>query len=253
MAAGEGAMTAPLDLLGVPVHPVTLADAVDAVVRAVEDWSDGEPFRHVAVNANKLLACRADDQLARAVAEADLATADGVGALLMARRLGLRLPERVTGIDLFLELLGPAAARGWPIYLLGAAPGVADAAATALQARHPDLVIAGARDGYFPAGSEDAVAQAVADSGARLLFVALPTPRKELFVQRHAHGVAFAMGVGGAFDVLCGRIPRAPRAVQQVGMEWAWRWAREPRRLAGRYGLGGVAFLRALVLGREAA
>ncbi len=243
---------APVDVLGVPLHPVSRAGSVAAIVAAVAAY-DGVPFTHVAINANKLLACADDPGLADSVRDADLCTADGVGAILMARRLGHAVPERVTGIDLMDDLVAEAALRGWPVFLLGAEPGVAQAAADRLVALHPGLIVAGVEHGFFPAGSEPEVADRIAASGARLLFVALPTPRKERFVDVFAKrsGVAFAMGVGGAFDVLAGRLARAPGPVQRVGLEWAWRWAQEPRRLASRYGLGGVRFLKALVLGRQ--
>lgn len=237
-----------LDLAGVPLHPVTRQGARDAVIEAV---AAGRRMRHVAVNTHKLLTCRTDPALLAAVRDADLATADGIGAVLMACRLGHRVPERVTGIDLMEALMPACAERQWPIFLLGAAPGVADRVAETLRARHPGLQIAGTRHGYFPVGTEAEVAAEIARSGARMLFVALPTPRKERFVAEYADaaGVSFAMGVGGAFDVLAGRLTRAPRLCRDLGLEWAWRWAQEPRRLASRYGVGGLRFAAALLRG----
>lgn len=245
----------PLDLLGLPLHPVSRRRAARAIVAAVEGHGGGDPFTHVALNANKVLACAENQALADVVRRADLCTADGVGAILLARRLGHPFPERVTGIDLMNDLCAEAAPRGWPVFLLGGEPGVAEVATETLERKHPGLVVAGSEHGFFAPGTEPAVAQRIAATGARLLFVALPTPRKEIFVAEHgaAAGVAFAMGVGGAFDVLAGRLRRAPGPVQRIGLEWVWRWAQEPRRLAERYGHGGARFLKVLVLGRQSA
>jgi N-acetylglucosaminyldiphosphoundecaprenol N-acetyl-beta-D-mannosaminyltransferase len=237
----------PIDVLGLPVHPVTMNQAVLLVERFVssgDSASRGQPFVHVALNGPKWVAARDNSDLAASVTSADLVTADGVGILAMSRRLGHRLPERVTGIDLMDRLCARAAAEGWPVALLGGREGVGSAASTALRRRYRDLRIVYCGHGYFAPKSAPDVAAAIAASGARLLFVGMNTPRKEDFVAQHgvAAGVDFAMGVGGAFDVLGGRIRRAPRVLQELGLEWAWRWAQEPKRLAPRYGWDGARF-----------
>jgi N-acetylglucosaminyldiphosphoundecaprenol N-acetyl-beta-D-mannosaminyltransferase len=243
----------PVDLLGLPVHPVSMQQALNLVESRLVERPGvvrGRPFRHVALNAAKWVGARDDERLARVIRRADLVTADGVGVLALARRLGRPLPERVTGIDLMDGLCARAELRGWPVYLLGGRRGVAEGAATALLRRYRDLRIAGTFHGYFQEGEVSAVADRVAASGARLLFVAMNTPRKEHFGDRWGEraGVDFVMGVGGAFDVLCGHRKRAPAWVQGLGLEWAWRWAQEPRRLAPRYGYGSMRFVRRIVL-----
>lgn len=237
----------PIDVLGLPVHPVTMNQAVLLVERFVSSGASarrGQPFVHVALNGPKWVAARDNSDLATSVTTADLVTADGVGILAMSARLGHRLPERVTGIDLMDRLCARAAAEGWPVALLGGREGVASAASTALRRRYRDLKIAYCGHGYFDGAAGPEIAAAIAASGARLLFVGMNTPRKEDFVaqQGAAAGVDFAMGVGGAFDVLGGRIRRAPRVLQELGLEWAWRWAQEPKRLAPRYGWDGARF-----------
>ena len=243
----------PITLLGLPVHPVTLNQAVLIVERAVIAGQRPTALRHVALNSAKVVGCGDDPMLREAVQRAGLVTADGVGVLLLARRLGRPLPARVTGIDLMEALCARAAIRGWPIYLLGAEPGVADAAAHTLRARYPSLQVAGTHHGFFPPSDEPAVARRVRESGARLLFVGMNTPRKETFVHTYADaaGVDFAMGVGGAFDVLADRVRRAPLWMQGAGFEWAWRWAQEPRRLFPRYGIDGARFLVRLARARS--
>ncbi len=241
----------PVDLLGLPVHPVTMQQAVLLVEQAVHERirTRGEPFRHVALNAAKVVLAADRADLADAVRRADLVTADGVGVLALARRVGVALPERVTGIDLMDALCARAAAHGWGVSLLGGRPGVAEGAATALVRRYRDLRIVGTHHGFFEPEEGEELADRIAASGARMLFVGMNTPRKELFGQHRAAaaGVDFVMGVGGAFDVLCGRRRRAPRWLQGLGLEWAYRWAQEPLRLAPRYGLGGLRFARRLV------
>jgi len=206
------------------------------------------PFRHVALNAAKVVAALEDEGLAAAIRGAGLVTADGVGVLALAARRGRRLPERVTGIDLMEGLCARAAQRGWPVYFLGGEPGVAAGAAAALSDRYPGLRVVGAEHGFFK--DDQVAAHRVAVASARLLFIGLATPRKEHFAQEWGGrtGADFVMGVGGAFDVLCGRRRRAPMWVQGVGLEWAFRWAQEPRRLARRYGWDGLRFAARLVL-----
>jgi len=240
-------LPAAIDVLGLPVHSVTMTQAVLEVERFVasgEARRRGRPFVHMALNGPKWVAARDDQALAASVRAADLVTADGVGVLVLARRLGQRLPERVTGIDLMERLCARAAVEGWGVAFLGAREGVASAAAMALRRRYRSLRVTYCHHGYFKPSDDAQIATEIAGSGARLLFVGLDTPRKENFVLRHgaASGVDFAMGVGGAFDVLGGRIRRAPRVLQELGLEWAWRWSQEPQRLAHRYGFDGARF-----------
>jgi N-acetylglucosaminyldiphosphoundecaprenol N-acetyl-beta-D-mannosaminyltransferase len=218
---------APLDLL---TMEETLARAEDAIARGI-------PLRHVALNVAKLVNLRRDDVLRRDVAEAGIVGADGAGIVLAARLLGLPMPGRVAGVDLMERLFDRAAAQGWRPYLLGATPQVLARATARLRARHPALRLAGAHHGYFAPAEEPAVVAAIRASSAELLFVAMPTPRKERFLAAHgaALGVPFVMGVGGAFDVLAGEVARAPRWAQRAGLEWAVRMAQEPLRLGPRY------------------
>lgn len=238
---------APVDILGLSVHPVTMNQAVVLAERFVAERQAsrrGRPFIHVALNGPKWIAARDNPGLREHIAAADLVTADGVGILAMARRIGAGLPERVTGIDLMDALCARAAVQGWPIALVGGENGVALAASTALRRRYRELQTVFCHHGFFDPQESPEIADAVASSGAKLLFVGMNTPRKEDFALRwgaHA-GVELAMGVGGAFDVLAGRLRRAPGSLQGLGLEWAWRWAQEPRRLARRYGWDGARF-----------
>ena len=156
---------------------------------------------------------------------------DGTGLLWGLRFLGMPIQERVTGIDFAEQLCRMAATEGWPVYFLGARENTASVCADALAARHPGLVVAGARDGYFDM-NDPAVAQSVARAGTKILFVAMGIPRQEKWVARHAEtlGSVLAIGVGGAFDVLSGKLKRAPRLMQRCGLEWLFRLCQEPFR-----------------------
>jgi N-acetylglucosaminyldiphosphoundecaprenol N-acetyl-beta-D-mannosaminyltransferase len=208
---------------------------------------------HASVGSAFVARLRRDPKLAAAVASFDVVTADGQGVVWGSRLLARPVPERVTGIDLMEALLARADAHRWAGYLLGAEPAVVATTADVIAGRFPRVRIVGCQHGYFDRAREDDVVRAIAASDADVLFVALSTPEKELFLRRHRArlGVPFAMGVGGSFDVIAGRRTRAPRFVQRAGLEWAWRVAQEPRRMA-RYVLSGHARYLAL-LAREVA
>ncbi len=218
--------------LGLPLDPLDM----DGTIRAIEAHVErGTPGVHVGVNAANLVAAHDDADYRADLAAADLVTADGQSVVWGARQFGFGVPERVTGIDLMERLLGVARTRGWGVYLLGAKPETV--VRLAVRLRDAGVRVDGYRDGYFGADASDAVAGEVRRSGATLLFVAMPSPRKERFMVGHARpaGVPFSIGVGGAFDVLAGELRRAPRVMQRSGMEWLYRLVQEPTRLFGRY------------------
>ncbi len=205
--------------------------------------------QHVAVNVAKLVHMQSDMQLAHSVRSCDLISVDGMGVVWAARMLGHAVPERVAGVDLFDRLLTEAASLGWPVYLLGAADEVVARVATICAIRYPRLQIAGYHHGYF-GGDQWLVVDRIRESGARLLFVAITSPTKENFIERWkaSLGVDFVMGVGGTFDVVAGKVNRAPRWMQRAGMEWLFRVLQEPRRMWRRYLVTNSKF--ALMLGK---
>jgi N-acetylglucosaminyldiphosphoundecaprenol N-acetyl-beta-D-mannosaminyltransferase len=245
-----------LELLGAPIDPLTLEEALDAVDRII---AEGRRGQHASVNAAKVVRMKSDPELRAAVAGCELVTADGQPVVWASQLLGRRLPERVAGIDLMNGLLARATERGYRIYLLGARPDVVGDAAAALRMRHPGVMLAGYRHGYFSRSEEGEIVSVIAAARPDILFLALETPQKELFLARHRETlhVPFAMGVGGSLDVLAGRRRRAPRWAQRAGLEWAFRLAQEPRRLARRYAVGNARFAslvaRELVRGRRVA
>jgi N-acetylglucosaminyldiphosphoundecaprenol N-acetyl-beta-D-mannosaminyltransferase len=237
-----------VDVLGCGIDAVTMEQALGWVEGIIERRARGQ---HMAVNAAKLVASQDDPRLREIIAGCELVTADGQAVVWASRLLGNPLPERVAGIDLMSALLAAAEQNAWRVYVLGAHQTVLEQALGRIRARHPNLVLAGHRNGYFRASEEAAVVAEIAASRADILFVAMSSPRKEYFVAsyRAALGVPFVMGVGGALDVLSGRIRRAPAILQRLGLEWLFRLLQEPHRLFRRYAETNVRFL-ALVLGK---
>lgn len=186
----------------------------------------------VALNAEKVAMSKKLPELDTAIKQG-IPYPDGMPITWAARLLQGATLERVTGTDIMLRLCENAAERGWGVYLLGGRRAVNSGAREVLERTYPELRVVGSRDGYFDEKESAAVTRDIRQSGAKLLFVALGSPKQELWLAEHfeACGVSFAMGVGGSFDVVAGEKPRAPEAMQRVGLEWAYRVAHEPGRL----------------------
>jgi N-acetylglucosaminyldiphosphoundecaprenol N-acetyl-beta-D-mannosaminyltransferase len=229
-----------VELFGVDVDAVDVDGAVALARAAVHE---GRPHQHVVLNAAKVVAMHDDDALRETVRHCDFVQADGMPIVWLSRLTGRPLPGRVAGADLFERLVASAAQDSASVYLLGARADVVARVAEVLLARHPDLRLAGWHDGFWDDDTE--VVAAVRAATPDYLFVALPSPRKERFLEEHLGelGVPFAMGVGGSFDVVAGLVRRAPSWVQQAGLEWCWRLAQEPRRLLRRYLVGNTRFM----------
>jgi N-acetylglucosaminyldiphosphoundecaprenol N-acetyl-beta-D-mannosaminyltransferase len=219
-----------INLLGIRVDRVTMEEAMQRVERFI-----GEDTPHMIFtgDATGLMKAQDDPELHKIINEADLVTADGAGVVLSSRLLNQPLNERVSGCDMVGEICKVAAKLGRSVYLLGAAPGVADKAAEKLQLMAPGLQIAGCRDGYFKADEEAALVAEIAALRPAALFVALGIPRQEKFIKQHmeALGVPVCIGIGGSFDVISGLKKRAPVWMQRTGLEWLYRVSKEPSRL----------------------
>lgn len=234
------------DFFGVPLDALDMAGTVQAIEAALDA---ARPIAHLGLNAANLIAARDSQAYRDDLAAADIVTADGQSVVWGARLYGIDVPERVSGIDLMAALLERARARGWGVYLLGARPDVVGELARRLRADGVHII--GHRDGYFTDEDGSAVADVVAASGASLLFVGTPSPHKERFIIHAARpaGIGVSIGVGGSFDVLAGRVARAPRIMQRLGLEWLFRLVQEPRRLFARYAVTNSRYLWLLASG----
>lgn len=235
-------------LFGVRLDALTMDETLDRCLAAVRE---GERLEIGVVNAAKLVNMRRDPALARAVSGCDLVLADGQAVVWAGRLLRRPLPERVAGIDLFMRLLAEAETAGMSVYFLGARQEVLERMLREVAARFPALRVAGSRNGYFDDSEQPAIADAVNESGAQLLFLGMTSPKKEIFVAGYGErsGVNLVHGVGGSFDILAGVTRRAPEGWQRLGLEWLYRAAQEPRRLGRRYLTTNVAFV--LMTARE--
>ncbi|SDJ66663.1 WecB/TagA/CpsF family glycosyltransferase [Microbulbifer yueqingensis] len=222
-----------IEFLDCRMHCMTMRETVELIKESV---SAGLFVQHVVVNVAKMINMRKDPVLAESVTACDIINIDGMGVVWGARFCGHDVPERVAGVDLFHELLAMAARSGLPVYLLGAREEVVSKVAEKVGCDNPDLIVAGYHHGYFW-DDERAVVDKIRASGAKLLFVAITSPKKENFINkwRDELGANFVMGVGGTFDVVAGKVKRAPKWMQGAGLEWLYRVLQEPRRMWKRY------------------
>ena len=222
-----------IEFLGAPMDSATMSETVAYIANRIEKR---EFLQHVVVNVAKLVNMQKDEVLAESVKACDLINIDGMGVVLGARFMGFEIPERVAGVDLFHNLLDMSAEKHFPVFLLGAEETIVAKTVEKVKQRHRGLEVVGYHHGYFW-DDEKMVVDKIKASGARLLFVAITSPKKENFINKWQDqlGVDFVMGVGGTFDVVAGKVKRAPLWMQNYGLEWLYRVIQEPRRMWKRY------------------
>jgi len=234
-------------ILGFWVDCVTMEDAIQRCLSIIS--GDRRPRLIATINAATVVLSRDDERLRRALHSSELVLADGMPLLWIARALGARSARRVAGVDLMAELLRAAGRDQLRLFFLGARPGVLAALVDWVGQEHPGAVIAGACDGYFGPERSPEIVRQIRDSRADLLFVGMPSPFKEVWCHENleALGTPVVLPVGGAFDVLSGFIPRAPRGMQVCGLEWLWRLMMDPKSKLSSYLVNNPVFV-ALVL-----
>jgi lipopolysaccharide heptosyltransferase II len=228
-AAGIHERPPTVRILGVPVHGVTFAGLLETIERLI---GSRRAHQIATVNPEFVMAARHDSIFQVILERATLCLPDGVGLLWAARWLGGRLPERVTGSDGVPLIAARAAEEGWRLFLLGAAPGVAERTAAILSERYPELRVAGTYAGSPAAEEEEEIVALVNESAADILLVAYGAPKQDKWIARNLPRlrVGVAMGVGGSFDFISGEAVRAPVWMQRLGLEWLHRLVREPWR-----------------------
>jgi len=217
-------------LLGMPLTPITLADALGEAERFLEE---NHPHMIVTPDASAVVRAQRDPELREIIEEADLVAPDGAGVVLAARMLNLPVNVRCSGCDMVEQLCRAAANKRRAVYLLGGEPGVAEEAAAKLKQRIPGLQVAGCHDGYFSDDEEPQIVEDIRRKCPGVLLVALGIPRQEKWIKQHLEelGVPICIGVGGSLDVISGRKRRAPVWMQRAGLEWLYRTMKEPSRL----------------------
>lgn len=221
----------PVSILGLPVDRLNMDETMAALEMFVLEQ---KPHLVVTADAAGIVQAQSDPEWHDIFSTADLRTPDSVGVLWAAKRRGFPIRERVSGVDLVDRICALSADKGYRIYFLGAAPGVADLAAEKLRLKHPGCNIVGSRHGYFPADSDTVVAQEVAETKPDFLLVAMGIPRQEKFIKATEHIIqaSVAMGVGGSFDVFSGKAKRAPLLFQKLKLEWLWRLILNPKKIS---------------------
>jgi len=219
-----------VEICGIRVHRVNRSQALKRMEAFLQE---GGPHLVVTADSSGVVIAQSDPEFRDIVNSADLVTPDSIGIVWAAKLFGRPIPERVAGVDLVLYLCEMAARRGYRVYFLGSAPGVAEEAARRLQDCFPGLAVAGTHHGYFSAGEEPQVVEMIQQTRPDILFVALGIPKQEKWIARYQPvlKIPVAMGVGGSLDVHSGRVTRAPRWVQKLCLEWAYRLLKNPRKI----------------------
>lgn len=239
-----------VDILSIPVDCVTMDQAVE--------WADSrmqlsEPKTVIAVNPEKIMKAQTDPELQQFLRAAGLLIPDGIGVVLATRLLGLGYAERVPGAELMPRLCALASEKGYSVFLFGASPEVNERAAAKLQKDFPALTIAGTQHGYVQPVEMPAVLDRINTAAPDFLFIALGSPKQELWMSTYLPHlrVKVCQGVGGTFDVLAGRVKRAPRLFRAIHLEWLYRLLSQPSRLLRQTALPLFAFhvLRKRVMG----
>ena len=218
-----------MQILGTRVDRLTAKEALDTVAAFIES---GEPHQIVTANAEIIYQASKNEKMQQVINNASLVTADGSGVVWASNQLGKPLAERVTGIDLVNAICEASAEKGWRIYILGSAPGVADQAAQNIMAKYPGCNIVGTHHGYFKESDEPDIMVEIQQLQPDVLFVALGAPKQEYWIVEHnpVLKIPVAMGIGGSMDVLSGNVKRAPLWMQKMSLEWLYRLIIQPSR-----------------------
>jgi N-acetylglucosaminyldiphosphoundecaprenol N-acetyl-beta-D-mannosaminyltransferase len=230
-------MNSQVRILGANIDQVRMDEAMKTIHGFVVSQ---QPHQVVTVNLDFLRIAQENPEFQGVINRSDLAVADGMPLVWASQWLGTPLPERVTGVELVDECCALAAREGYSIFLLGGAEGVPEAAAAKMVERHPGLQIAGTYSppmGPFSPEEDAKIVDMIRAAKPQMLFVAFGAPKQDIWIAQHRNtlGVPVAVGVGGVFNFLTGRVRRAPEWMQRSGLEWLYRVSQEPRRLWRRY------------------
>ncbi|MDW5523898.1 WecB/TagA/CpsF family glycosyltransferase [Carnobacterium maltaromaticum] len=231
-----------IELLGSQLNCLTMRETLAVIDEIIQKRI---PTQHVVINASKINLMSKEEQLREIVNECPLINADGQSVVWAGRFLGFSIPERVTGIDLFTQLVKKAANEGLRLYYFGSEEEVVQEVVRLHQKQYPNLIVAGFRNGYFKEEESTEIVKEIRQSKADILFVAFSSPKKEYWIHQYKEqlNVPFMMGVGGSFDVVAGKTKRASIWMQKVGLEWFYRLIQEPKRMFSRYTKGNMAFI----------
>ncbi len=217
---------------GLKIYTDTQKSAISTIQQNIETKT---PTFIACLNVYKMSYAFRMPGFSKILSKANMLITDGVSVLLTARLLGCPVKERITGVQLFCDLLEVAHQHRYRIFFLGSQEAVLQKVLDKIRAEYPNLIVAGYQNGFFE--DEAAIADRIRESNSDILFVAMGSPKQELFMEQYADrlGVPIRMGVGGSFDVFSGLTPRAPLLSQKLGLEWLYRCVVEPKKYLRRY------------------
>ncbi len=231
------------NFLNTNVDNLSMNETLAKIEHAVDN---GKQLLHVGVNASHIVAVQKDLELRKNINEADIINVDGQPVVWASKILNKPLKERVSGIDLMINLVELAHKKEYKIFFFGAKEEIVKEVVNRYTNEYSEKIIAGYRNGYFAKEEEQSIAHQIASSGANILFVGISSPIKENFLVENREilkKVNLIMGVGGSFDVVAGLVKRAPLWMQKSGLEWFYRLIQEPKRMWKRYLVGNSKFI----------
>jgi N-acetylglucosaminyldiphosphoundecaprenol N-acetyl-beta-D-mannosaminyltransferase len=231
-----------IEFFGIKINPLTRDEFISIIESKLEN---GSQVVQNGVNAASIIEIVNNDFLKNAINNSDLVNIDGMSVYFALNFLGRRVPERVACPDLAEDILGLAEKNNYCLFLFGADDKSVRASKEKLIEKYPGLRIAGFRNGYFNREDEQEIVELINEANPDILFLGMPSPKKELFIEKYRDSLNFkyCLGVGGYFNILAGSTKRAPDWVQNIGMEWFYRLIQEPNRLWRRYMIGNTKFI----------
>lgn len=233
-------------ILNTIIDVLNINETIELVEKYVETKT---PLHLMGVNADKINEVNQNEKMKKIVNSCGIINADGASVVLASKYLKKPLPERVAGIDLMMDLIKLSANKKYSIYLLGAKQEVVEKTEDVLKTKFPNLIISGIHNGYFKKEEWKDISKELKDKKPDFVFVGITSPIKEYlieYLQNDGNNCVF-MGVGGSFDVISGNIPRAPKWMQKMNLEWLFRTMQEPKRLFKRYFVGNRVFIKAII------
>lgn len=232
-----------IQFLNIYVDILTMQDTLNLVEKSI---SKKNQIHHTVVNAGKIVNMQTNNQLRKSVINADIINVDGQGVFWALKLHRKKIQERVAGIDLMEKLVDISYKKGYRCFFLGAKEDVLLNLISKYKENYSNDIIGGYRNGYFNESDELNIVKQINNSKSNILFVAITSPKKEIFLNKYKKelkNVNFIMGVGGSFDVISGKIKRAPLWMQNSGLEWFFRLIQEPKRMWKRYLVGNSKFI----------
>ena len=232
-----------VNFIGIPLDNLSMSETLNRIDNAIVN---NKQIHHCVINAGKVVKMQNDKKLQESVVSSDIINADGMSVVWAARFLGHEIKERVAGIDLMDNLVELAHKKKYNCFFLGAREKVVKKIVDHYSNKYSNQVIAGYRNGYFDIEEEKIIIDQIIKSRPNFLFVAMTSPKKEIFLNKYKaklKSVNLIMGVGGSFDVISGVVNRAPLFMQKIGLEWFYRFAQEPGRMWKRYLIGNLKFI----------